>query len=214
MIRNFTYRLLERRLNNAYRSRLTTRGATAEGVFWRSKASQTARFRALLALITSETNDRPLSIADIGCGYGAMLDFLQDSPAFDDIAYQGTDINGAMIDACHQRFPTKKHLFQRADRLASLVDFCVFSGTFNLTHSNDPDLWNDYVFTMLARYHPQCRRGMALNLICAPEMMIKGQIFYANRAAFIARATAALGPTVATSTPGVTNDVSFLIRRR
>jgi SAM-dependent methyltransferase len=214
MIRSLNFRLLERRLNNAYRSRLATRGPTAEGVFWRSGTSQTARFRVLLALITTHTADRPLSIADIGCGYGAMLDFLQGSSAFGDITYQGIDINDAMIDACHRRFPAQKHLFRRANRPTGPVDFCVFSGTFNLTHSTDPSLWNDYIFTTLGRYLPYCRRGMALNLICASKMAIKGQIFHANRADFIAGATARLGPTVAVSTPGVSNDVSFLIRRR
>ena len=90
----------------------------------------------------------------------------------------------------------------------------MFSGTFNLTHSDDPDLWMDYIFTCLDHCMARARYGLVLNLLCAPKAKIEGQIFYVNRAAFIRRAEATNGPTHAQATKHVSGDVSFVITRK
>ena len=93
------------------------------------------------------------------------------------------------------------------------VDFCLFSGTFNLTHGANPDLWLDYIFYNLSACFAKSRQGLILNLICKPKIKIEQQIFYVNRAAFIARATDTLGPTRAITTPHVNDDVTFFISK-
>jgi SAM-dependent methyltransferase len=214
MLRRMTYGLLEHRLNRAYRARLLTRGASPEGVFWRSEATQIARFQTLLSMATKTAPDRSLSVADIGCGYGAMLDFIKANPGFCHMRYQGTDINQEMIDVCQRRFPDEKHLFIRASKPKEMVDFCLFSGTFNLTHSTDPELWTDYIFDCLTRCMKYCRFGMAFNLLCSSKTSIKQQLYYASRPQIISRSNAQLGSTTALSTPGVNNDVSFMILKK
>jgi len=51
MLRRFVFAALERSVNRAYRSRLALRGTEPEGVFWRNKSSQIARFDALLSML-------------------------------------------------------------------------------------------------------------------------------------------------------------------
>jgi len=189
LLRRFIYANHERQLNRTYRNRLANRGNTAQGVFWRSQTSQIARFDALLSLVHQIAPQKPVTIADIGCGYGAMLAFINKTPAYAQTIYHGVDINRAMIAAC-------------------------FSGTFNLTHSDDPDLWMDYIFACLDRCMARARYGLVLNLLCAPKAKIESQIFYADRTAFIRRAEAAIGPTHAQSTKYVSGDVSFVITRK
>jgi len=213
MFRRLTYAALERQLNRAYRTRLASRGATAAGVFWRSSSSQIARFDALLGLAHKISAHHPVSIADVGCGYGAMLDFILQQPAYRHTDYQGVDINPAMITACRQRHSAMAARFHVGKQPPNMVDFCLFSGTFNLTHGTDADLWLDYIFHNLSACLAKSRQGLILNLICKPEIKIERQIFYANRAAFIARATATLGPTRATTTPHVNDDVTFIITK-
>ena len=213
MFRSLTYAALENRLNRAYTNRLTSRGRTAKGVFWRSESSQVARFDALLSLAFQLAPKQPVSIADIGCGYGAMLDFIQSGHAFRQTNYHGVDINRSMINACRSKFPSRAGFFSVGNVPKSIVDFALFSGTFNLTYSDDASLWQDYIFKNLARCLSQCRYGLVLNLLCGPKMTIDKQIFYANRADFIARATRDLGPTNAISTRHVSGDASFVIRR-
>jgi hypothetical protein len=60
----------------------------------------------------------------------------------------------------------------------------------------------------------RARYGLVLNLLCAPKAKIESQIFYADRAAFIRRAVAMIGPTHAQSTKYVLGDVSFAITRK
>jgi SAM-dependent methyltransferase len=211
MLRRLIFANYERQLNSTYRNRLASRGNTAQGVFWRSQSSQFARFDALLSLIQQLRGSQPTSIADIGCGYGAMLDFINASSNFRHIEYRGVDINRAMIAACQKKFPYQTSIFSTGNKPPEIVDFCLFSGTFNLTHSENPDLWSDYIFTCLERCMVKTRYGLALNLLCAPKAKIQKQIFYTNRIAFIQRAEAHFGPTRAQSTRHVTGDVSFII---
>ena len=214
MLRSFIYASHERQINRTYRNRLANRGKTAQGVFWRSQTSQIARFDALLSLTHQLAPQKPVTIADIGCGYGALLAFINNTPAYAHTIYHGVDINQAMIAACHQTFHAEKARFTIGNVPPKLVDFCVFSGTFNLTHSNDPDLWMDYIFACLDRCMERARYGLVLNLLCAPKAKIESQIFYGNRADFIRRAEAAIGSTHAQSTKYVSGDVSFVITRK
>ena len=214
MLRRFIYASHERQLNRTYRKRLANRGSTAQGVFWRSKTSQIARFDALLSIAHQLAPQKPVAIADIGCGYGAMLAFINKTPAYAQTVYHGVDINRAMIAACHQTFAAENTLFTIGNAPPKFVDFCLFSGTFNLTHSNDPELWMDYIFACLDRCMERARYGLVLNLLCAPKEKIESQIFSANRANFIRRAEATIGPTYAQSTKYISGDVSFVITRK
>ena len=214
LLRRLLFASYERQLNRAYRDRLASKGNTAQGVFWRSQSSQYARFDALLSLVHQLRGYQPTSIADIGCGYGAMLDFINQSSNFRHVDYLGVDINRAMIAACRQKFPHQPDIFSTGNRPSRIVDFCLFSGTFNLTHSSDPALWNDYIFACLDSCMAKTRYGLVLNLLCTPKAQIQKQIFYASRAAFIQRAEAHFGPTHAQSTRHVAGDVSFVITRK
>ena len=213
MLRKVMYAALERKLKRAYKDRLAALGPAPKGVFWRNQSTQIARFDALLDLVTTVTPAANPSIADIGCGYGAMLEFLQKTPRYQRFQYIGVDINQAMINSCKQRFTAQKQLFFVGKQPPLPVDFCVFSGTFNLCHTMDTSLWHDYIFINLQSCWKRSRYGLVLNLLCAPQTQIKNQIFYANRQTFIATASRVFGPTHARSTPHVTGDVTFLIAK-
>ena len=213
MLRKVMYAALERKLKRAYKDRLAAIGPAPKGVFWCNQSTQIARFDALLDLVTTVTPAANPSIADIGCGYGAMLEFLQKTPRYQRFHYTGVDINQAMINSCKQRFPTQKQLFFVGKQPPLPVDFCVFSGTFNLCHTTDTSLWHDYIFANLQSCWQRSRYGLVLNLLCAPQTQIKNQIFYAERQTFIANAIRVFGATHARSTPHVTGDVTFLIAK-
>jgi len=153
------------------------------------------------------------TLGDVGCGYGAMLDFIQKTPRYQNFHYIGIDINRAMINSCKQKFPDQKHLFLVGKHPPSPVDFCVFSGTFNLCHTTDTSLWHEYMFANLQQCWQRSRYGLVLNLLCGPKTEIKNQIFYAERQTFIATASRMFGPTHARSTPHVAGDVTFLIAK-
>ena len=149
-MRRFT---IERKINQTYAKRLAAKGSRPEGVFWNSEANQINRFVTLLALIDTVTVDGPItgkagypvSIAEIGCGYGALYRYLQQRDAPDRWRYHGVDINPAMIAACRRNFPKEIAHFMVADRPQYEVDFSVFSGTYNLTPVEDCEQWLGYI---------------------------------------------------------------------
>ena len=218
LFNNISQSTIERTLNKAYAERLDERGSTPQGVFWNSRHNQMARFAALLSRVKghvawTKPAPRTLNIADIGCGYGAMLDFIRANPQFAHLRYTGLDINPAMIAACQDNFPDEAHLFSVGKKPLSTVDFSFFSGTFNLCHIDDTGRWEAYMFDCLDACWQNSRMGMALNLLCEAETKIDNHIFYANRADFIAKASAHFGPTHAIATREVKGDYTFLITR-
>ena len=212
---------IERRINQTYAKRLAAKGSQPEGVFWNSEANQTNRFVTLLALIDTVTIDRPMagkagypvSIAEIGCGYGALYRYLQQRDAPERWRYHGVDINPTMIAACRRNFPKEIVHFKVADRPQHEVDFSVFSGTYNLTPVEDCEQWLGYILQGLQNCWTLSRRGMVLNFLCAPEAKISKKIYYTNRQDFITAATRHFGPTIAVPTKDVAGDFSFLISR-
>ena len=213
MLRRVIYAALERKLNRAYKDRLADLGPTPNGVFWRNESTQIARFDALLNLVATVTPVANPVLGDIGCGYGAMLNFVQTTPRYQHFHYNGIDINRAMINSCIQKFPDQKHLFFVGKYPPSPVDFCVFSGTFNLCYTTDTSLWQEYVFANLQQCWQRSRYGLVLNLLCSPKTKIMNQIFFAERQTFITAASRVFGPTHARSTPHVAGDVTFLIAK-
>ena len=203
---------VESGLTRAYRRALARHGGTPQGVFWNSRESQASRFAALLDVVGNHAGPAPLSIADIGCGYGAMLDYMQDRPRYRGWHYTGMDITRAMIAEARRRHPQDAARFAVGKMPPGRVDYAVFSGTFNLCLIDDPDRWRRYIMDALAACWPRCRRGMALNLLCRREPAIDANIFYAVEDD-MAAAFGRFGRVWAAPTRGLKHDVTFLVTR-
>ena len=213
MFQRMKFAALERQLTRAYNNRLAASGAVPKGVFWRNQSTQITRFDALLSVVRKISPMAQPAVADIGCGYGAMLEFIQKTPRYQTMRYSGYDINAAMINACTHQFTDQKQLFAVGKHPSAVVDFCLFSGTFNLCHTANLVLWEDYIFANLQDCWQRSRYGLLLNLLCAPKNHIQNQIYYADRQKFITRASRLFGPTHALSTPHVKGDVTFAIAK-
>ena len=198
----------------AYSSALGRHGATPQGVFWNSAKSQNTRFAALLAMIRAhraKADARPPTIADIGCGYGALYGYMQRRAEYADWGYSGLDINPAMIRSCHQRFPDGATGFQIGATPMRPVDYALFSGTFNLCMIDDAVRWQRYILGQLASCRPYCRRGMVLNLLCRRQMTITNNIFYADRETILDELRRHFGAIHVAATPGLKHDTTLFI---
>ena len=70
------------------------------------------------------------------------------------VDYSGVDINKEMISYC-QRVIRHKHRFTTGRKPDRAVDFAVFVSTFNLCHTDDYALWQDYIL----RQRPRLGQG-------------------------------------------------------
>lgn len=211
MFKSISQRLFEASISSAYTKRFKQKGAAAEGVFWASRLSQTARFDHILARISAHDNSKGHSLADIGCGYGAMWEFIQKTERYQHFKYQGYDINSAMIKHCTQHFDNGRQRFQVGRKPAKQTDYAVFVGTFNLCHTDDYALWQDYILRQLALSWKQVKKGMALNITSQPKAKIHNHIFYVQPDKFKALLERHFGRTHASATRYVDNDMSYII---
>jgi SAM-dependent methyltransferase len=144
-----------------YSEKLRTFGPTPEGVDWNSVASQTLRFTRLLCVL-DETREG--SLIDYGCGYGALLDYLQTTGL--QLSYRGFDISEAMVaSATARRADDPSCSFTADPRCLSPADYTVASGIFNVKLDHPADAWREYVLGTIAILDSLSIRGFAFNML-------------------------------------------------
>src|SRR5260370_27725893 len=79
-------------IRRCYTEKLGAHGASPQGVDWNGAESQRLRFDQLLRVSRAEPE---FGLNDVGCGYGALLDYLSSLGKKCD--YVGIDISEAMI---------------------------------------------------------------------------------------------------------------------
>jgi hypothetical protein len=162
-----------------YSARFVEHGATACGVDWNGEESQTTRFRELLRV----TGDRrSFSLNDFGCGYAALVDFLEGESL--DFVYTGFDLSRPMIDHARERHPTRAFVLG-ADELP-VADYTIASGIFNVKLDTPDDDWTPYVLETIGIMNDRSRRGFAFNMLTSysdPERR-REDLYYGDPAFF------------------------------
>ena len=91
-----------------YNERIKKYGNKAKAVGWKNEKTQFLRFRDLLEDVKIEKNS---TVLDLGCGYGALLDFFKMSQLnFEEKNYVGIDFSEKMIAEASTRFPQANFL--------------------------------------------------------------------------------------------------------
>jgi SAM-dependent methyltransferase len=161
-----------------YTSKLEQHGTTARGVDWNGEVSQTLRFDQLLRIVDGAGR---FSINDLGCGYGALLDYL-DSRGFE-VDYTGIDVSAEMARAGARRYEGRADVnFICAADLHREADYSVASGIFNVRLEWPDAEWKNYIETTLDLLNAASRRGFSFNCLTsysdAPKM--RDELYYAD----------------------------------
>lgn len=153
-------------------------GATPQGADWNSDEAQNIRFQQLLRLCDSTSE---FTILDYGCGYGALINFLNSNDY--KFKYIGFDILPEMIAAAHKKNGHHSNCaFTSQESELDIVDYVVESGIFNIRLDFHHKDWTEYVIQTLHKMDVLSRRGFAFNLLTSysePEYM-KPQLYYAD----------------------------------
>jgi SAM-dependent methyltransferase len=141
-----------------YSARFVEHGPTARGVDWNGEESQRIRFAQLLQI----TRDRiGFSLNDVGCGYGALVDFLREESL--EFQYTGFDLSRPMIEHARKCHPTRAFLLTADD--LPVADYSVASGIFNVKLDTDDEDWTAYVLATLDMMNDHSSRGFAFNML-------------------------------------------------
>jgi SAM-dependent methyltransferase len=161
-----------------YASKLEEHGTTARGVDWNGEAGQTLRFDQLLRIVDVAGR---FSINDLGCGYGALLDYL-DARGFE-ADYTGIDVSAEMTRAGAGRFEGRADAdFICAARLNREADYSVASGIFNVRLEWSDAEWRDYIEATLDLLDAASRRGFSFNCLTSysDASKMRDELYYAD----------------------------------
>lgn len=145
-----------------YTEKLAQHGATPQGVDWNAQESQMMRFKQLCKIINK--NHLDYSISDIGCGYGALLNFLDER--YSSYSYLGIDISEDMIHAARmQHVSNLKARFINSNIPDIVSDYSIASGIFNVRLNHTESEWYDYIQSNLDELYKNCRIGFSFNCL-------------------------------------------------
>lgn len=151
-----------REVGRYYSGKFEEHGPTPGGVDWNSSESQELRFEQLLRVAERERS--PFSLNDFGCGYAALVEYLESrgQPG----AYCGYDIAGPMLEHArltYENRPWVRFVSEFSDLAAA--DYTVASGVFNVKLDVGDETWRRYVLETLQQFAAVTTRGFAFNML-------------------------------------------------
>lgn len=162
-----------------YSDKLSEHGDTPLGVDWNGKLGQNIRFKQLCKVIDSESSY--FSLNDLGCGYGALLEYLQDRHV--SCTYLGVDVSQEMIKAAVQRHTaTGQARFIAAAEPDLVADYGLASGIFNVRLGCSDAEWLDYLQDTLDVLDRTSSLGFAFNCLTSysDEDKRRDYLYYAD----------------------------------
>jgi SAM-dependent methyltransferase len=158
--------------------KLDSYGATPQGADWNSDASQWIRFEQIIKICDPKSN---FSIIDYGCGYGALVDYL-DNKGYQ-FTYSGYDLLEDMVLKAREMHETRANCtFTNQESELKMADYVVESGIFNIRLEYSYNEWTGYVIQTLEKMNSLSRLGFAFNMLTSysdPPYM-KPHLYYAD----------------------------------
>ena len=161
-----------------YSAKVDEHGCTPTGVDWNSTESQELRFAQLLQVCEPR---RRFSLNDYGCGYGALVLFLERHGY--DVSYCGFDISETMLAHAREALSGRAWArFVAADDELTPRDYTVASGIFNVKLDASDEAWSEYVLATLDRLDALSTHGFAFNVLTSysDTELMRDHLYYAD----------------------------------
>lgn len=161
-----------------YSEMLVRHGQTAKGADWNGQQSQFLRFEQLCKIINISS---PFSLSDLGCGYGALYDFLCER--YTEFSYCGIDVSKEMVKAAERRLEGKSRTrIVNGHEPDSLADFSVASGIFNVRLALPDADWRAHIESILDSLNRTSRRGFSFNCLTSysDSEKMRPHLYYAD----------------------------------
>ena len=161
-----------------YDDKLLLHGASYKGVDWNSKKSQILRYEILSKVINNESF---FSILDYGCGYGAIIDYLNNN--YDNFSFSGYDISPEMINKARKVFKGSNIRWFTEINKNMKFNYVLSSGLFNVKLNYDYDKWYKYILKTLDNINEHSIDGFSFNMLtnkCDSEYK-RNDLYYADQ---------------------------------
>ena len=202
------------KLEEKYSKQFIKYGATPEGSYWLDISRQNLRFKILLQEVAKLQDHWELSLGDIGCGYGALAQYISDECSSKNIQYYGYDISKELINFCKKNYRLTWAEFKVGTKPHLDVDICLISATFNLTATKNVTDWENYMFKTLTNCWLNTKTALIFNLQTSHTAHIsKGNIFYGDKYSIASRCKLHFGPTSLVYHTDLPHDTTFVVER-
>lgn len=167
-----------RRLAGHYEACLDRHGDSHLGVDWPNAEDAETRYRVMLD-IAKEPREMPISLLDIGCGAGHLLEHIRATGQ--PVDYQGLDISKKFVDLCRRKFP--ETTFHHADLLEDtggidLADYVILNGVFTEKLSLSQNDMTGFMQSMLIAAWPLATKGLAFNVMSTQVDWQRDDLFH------------------------------------
>jgi SAM-dependent methyltransferase len=157
---------LHRTIEGYYSNKVLKYGPTPLGVDWSCIPTQEMRFVQLLKLCDFS---QPVSINDLGCGYGALIAHIEKRHRDKVINYVGVDLSSAMIAHAKGLWRSRpRTTFVQGSAAPHSATYSVASGVFNVKLTQPQAIWEQFIASTLKQMSDTSDLGFAVNLLMPP----------------------------------------------
>lgn len=169
---------IKKTLDNYFSTRVKKYGANVDGVDWNSETSQILRFKQLLKICEQETD---YTINDLGCGYGALYQYLKENN-LKFRHYYGYDISQDMIISAKEMYGSENDCDFLCNDCLKKADFTVASGTFNMKFDFSNEAWEKHTLQTLQKIDEASIKGFAFNILTSysDQEYMRSDLYYAD----------------------------------
>lgn len=173
-IRDLPYR----HLADHYEACLDRHGDSHLGVDWPNADDAETRYRVMLDIVQTP-QDAPVSLLDIGCGAGHLLEHIRTTGQ--SFNYQGLDISEKFVGLCRTKFP--ETTFHHADLLQDTqgiepADYVILNGVFTEKLSLSQENMVDFMQALLTAAWPLAVKGLAFNVMSTQVDWQRDDLFH------------------------------------
>lgn len=164
-----------------YEHCLEQHGANHKGVDWPNEKDMNTRFAVMLDISKPFNKLNQFTLLDLGCGYGALLDYLKNHDLLNRFHYKGIDLSQKMIQVAIDKHDASH--FERRDILieklvADSFDFIIMNGLFTeKRHLSQANMEMFFVKMIKAAYEAS-RLGIAFNVMNHHVDWMRDDLFY------------------------------------
>ncbi|MEW5788391.1 MAG: class I SAM-dependent methyltransferase [Pseudomonadota bacterium] len=138
----------------------------------------------------------PLSLLDVGCGYGSLLDLIHERRM--SVDYHGIDLCEPMIQAAREKFPNARWSTGDILKLDATenYDYVVCNGI--LTQKLDASIrqMDEYAKALVTKMFSLCNIGIAFNTMTTHVNFMAQNLYYRNPVELLAWCMTELTPRI------------------
>jgi len=166
------------KISKLYTDSLNEHGVQARGVGWGTNEKHRLRFDKLLEVIKADS--KAISINDLGCGYGELLNVLKEY-GYTINNYYGHEISEEMLQAAESVIGVDDSVHLSSEPMLNhIADYSFASGIFNVRFDAPEDEWQKYVLGVLNNMNDHSNIGFSFNILSTFVDWKEDHLYYAD----------------------------------